>query len=201
MFLRQSTASQEIKLGPFLDDADGKTAETGLTIANTDIKLTKGGATTEANKNSGGATHVAGGRYSAVLDDTDTDTVGILEIDVHVSGALPVRRQYYVVEEAVYDAFFAASAVGIPSIPANWITASGLAADAGTEIADAVLSRSVSTVEGTAAEHTLCTIILALLENSISGTTLTIKRTNGSTTHVTKTLTTDAGADPITGIG
>lgn len=112
MYLRQSTASQEVLLGPFLDDTDGKTAETALTIANTDIKLWKGGATTEANKNSGGATHIAGGRYYAVLDATDTDTVGMLEINVHVSGALPVRRQFYVLEEAVYDALFASSAAG-----------------------------------------------------------------------------------------
>jgi len=80
MFLRQSTASQEITLGPFLDDTDGKTAETGLTIANTDIKLWKSGGTTESDKNSGGATHIAGGRYYAVLDATDTNTVGMLEI-------------------------------------------------------------------------------------------------------------------------
>jgi len=104
MWLRQSTASQEIKLGAFLDSTDGNTAETGLTIANTDIKLTKGGATTETNKNSGGATHVAGGRYSAVLDATDTDTLGILEVDVHVSGALAVHRSYLVVPAVVYDA-------------------------------------------------------------------------------------------------
>jgi hypothetical protein len=54
MFLRQSTASQEILLGPFVDSTDGVTAETGLTITNTDIKLWKGGTTAEANKNSGG---------------------------------------------------------------------------------------------------------------------------------------------------
>jgi hypothetical protein len=58
----------------------------------------------------------------------------------------------------------------------------------------------VSNVEASAAEHTLCTAILAMLEHSISGTTLTIKRTDGSTTHYTKTLTTDAGAEPITAI-
>ncbi len=112
MYLRQSTASQEVLIGPFLDDADGKTAETALSIANTDIKLWKSGATTEANKNSGGATHIAGGRYYAVLDATDTDTVGMLEVNVHVSGALPVRRQFYVLEESVYDALFAGSAAG-----------------------------------------------------------------------------------------
>ena len=112
MFLRQSTASQEIILGPFLDDTDGKTAETGLTIANTDIKLWKSGGTTESDKNSGGATHIAGGRYYAVLDDTDTNTVGMLEVAVSVSGALPVRRQFYILEEAVYDQLFAGSAAG-----------------------------------------------------------------------------------------
>lgn len=83
---------------------------------------------------------------------------------------------------------------------ADSITASALAADAVTEIADAILSRNVSNVEGSAGEHTLCTIILATLESSVSGTTWTIKRTNGSTTHATKTVTVNSGADPITGV-
>jgi hypothetical protein len=39
--LKYGTASQEIPVGPFLDDTDGKTAETGLTISNTDIKIWK----------------------------------------------------------------------------------------------------------------------------------------------------------------
>lgn len=86
------------------------------------------------------------------------------------------------------------------SFGAGAIDAAALAADAGNEIADAVLSRNVSNVEGTAGEHTLCTVVLAMLENSISGTTLTILRTDGVTTHATKTLTTNASAEPITGI-
>jgi uncharacterized protein YunC (DUF1805 family) len=110
-FLRQSTASQEILLGPFVAAADG-TPQTGLTIANTDIKLLYGGGTTENNKNSGGGTHIAGGRYSAVLDATDTATVGILEVSVNPASGIPWNKSYQVVEEAVYDAMFAASAVG-----------------------------------------------------------------------------------------
>jgi hypothetical protein len=107
--LKKSTASQEVLLGPFLDDTDGKTAETGLTIANTDIKIWKAGGTTEASKNSGGATHIAAGRYYAVLDATDTDTAGPLEINVHVSGALPVRRECLVLDANVFDSLIAAS--------------------------------------------------------------------------------------------
>lgn len=108
--LRQSTASQEMLIGPFLSDTDGKTAQTGLTIANTDVKLWKHGATSEANKNSGGGTHVAAGRYYLVLDATDTDTVGALEINVVMSGALPVQKRCIVYTAAVYDALIAGSA-------------------------------------------------------------------------------------------
>jgi hypothetical protein len=110
-FLRQSTASQEILLGPFVAAADG-TAQTGLTIANTDIKLLYAGGTSETNKNSGGGTHIAGGRYSAVLDATDTATVGILEVSVNATSGIPWNKSYYVLEEEVFDDFFAASAVG-----------------------------------------------------------------------------------------
>src|SRR4051812_23496372 len=91
--LRQSTASQEVLIGPFLDDTDGKTAKTGLTIANTDIRIWTAGATSEVSKNSGGATHIAAGRYYTVLNATDTATLGAMEINVHVATALPVRRE------------------------------------------------------------------------------------------------------------
>ena len=108
--LKYATASQEIPLGVFVDSVDGSSAETGLTIANTDIKLWKTGATTLADKNSGGATHIAGGIYYAVLDATDTNTLGPMVIFVHVSGALPVRVECDVVAADTYDVEF--SAVG-----------------------------------------------------------------------------------------
>jgi hypothetical protein len=110
--LRKSTASQEVLLGPFLDDTDGKTAETALTINASDIKLWKRGGTTESSKNSGGATHIADGRYHATLDATDTDTVGELIINVAVAGALPVRLVCCVFEAAVFDSLFASGAAG-----------------------------------------------------------------------------------------
>jgi len=67
-------------------------------------------------------------------------------------------------------------------------------------IADAVLARNVDQVEAAAPEHSLSTIVLAALESQVVGTTWTIKRTDGSTTHATKTVSTDAGAEPITGV-
>ncbi len=157
ILLKQSTAGQEVPLGYFLDDADGNTEETGLTIANTDIKVWKAGATTLANKNSGGATHIANGIYYAVLDATDTNTLGSLVIFAHVSGALAIRVECLVLAANVYDALVAASdnlqvhaaemsndlitaaviatdAITAAKIAANAIGASELASDAVTDI-------------------------------------------------------------------
>lgn len=107
IYLRQSTASQEVPLGYFVDITDGNTQETALSIANTDIKIWKAGATTLANKNSGGATHISNGIYYTVLDATDTDTIGSLVIFVHISAtALPVRVECCVLDENVYDWMF-----------------------------------------------------------------------------------------------
>lgn len=103
IYLKQSTASQEVCLGYFVDSTDGNTEETGLTIANTDIKLHKAGATTLANKNSGGATHISNGIYYAVLDATDTDTLGPLVIYCHPTGALAVRVECCVLASNIYD--------------------------------------------------------------------------------------------------
>ncbi len=108
-YLKQSTASQARLIGPFIDDTDFKTAKTGLTIANTDIKLRANG-TTLSNKNSGGGTHQVNGMYSVTFDATDTANVGELQFSVVVSGALQVWGSYVVLEEAIYDALFAASA-------------------------------------------------------------------------------------------
>lgn len=102
--LRQATASQEVPLGYFLDSGTGDDEETGLTIANTDIKLWKQGATVLADKNSGGAVHISNGVYYCVLDATDTDTLGSLIIFCHVSGALPIRVECVVLPPDIYDA-------------------------------------------------------------------------------------------------
>lgn len=325
-YLRQSTAV-DISIGPFVDATDGSTAETALTISQADVRLKKNNAAWAQVNDNTAATHEEFGYYEKELDATDTNTVGILRIAVSESGALPVCQDYYVLEEAIFDALFTASsnaftgAAGASQLTAladNSITAAKIAADAigaselaadavaeiadkvwdeetsghvsvgtfgqreyiirantaqagsattitldasasasddfynddllfitagtgagqsrfitdyvgatkvatvGTwvtnpssdsvfciipfdsvataaanDIADAVLSRNVSNVEGSCPEHCLASVVLATFEFSISGTTMTIKRTDGSTTHATKTLGVDAAALPI----
>ena len=104
-YLKQSTAAT-IKLGPFLDDTDGKTAETGLTIAQADIKLTKNGGTFAQTNNAAGATHDAAGWYGIPLNTTDTGTLGRLTVAVHETGALPCFAEFMVVPVNVFDSLF-----------------------------------------------------------------------------------------------
>lgn len=128
--LRQSDAV-EIVLGPYVDSADGNTEETSLTISQGDVILKKcaagGDCGASAQKNDSGAcAHDANGFYECDLNATDTDTVGILEIWSHESGALPVKKTCEVLEEAVYDALKAASALGyVANAPVNAAQISG----------------------------------------------------------------------------
>ncbi len=156
MWLRQSTASQEILLGTFHDSTDGDTEETGLTIANTDIKLWKNGTTAQVNKNSGGATHDANGRYYAVLDATDSDTLGNLEINVHVAGALSVRREFMVVPANVYDSLI----LGTDTLTADLTQIDGVAQSATDlkDFADAGYDPATNKVQGVVLVDTSTTL-------------------------------------------
>lgn len=119
-FLRQSTASQSRSLGPFIDDTDFKTAKTGLTIANTDVKLIPNGGSV-VNKNSGGGTHQSSGVYGVTFNATDTGTIGELKVVVIVAGALPVFDTFTVLHPLVYDSMFGAG----PAFPLFGVIHSG----------------------------------------------------------------------------
>ncbi len=181
--LKQSTVATTT-IGPILD-AGGAVA-TGAVIG--DLSISKNGGAYSAMAATATLTHVANGYYLLAFTVGNTDTLGRLDIICNNTSYGMTTARFQVRLSSVYEAEVN-----------NVLTATGGLLDLNA-IADALLTRNVSNVEATAGEHTLCTIILAMLENSISGGTLTIKRTDGSTTHYTKTLTSDAGAAPITGI-
>jgi len=79
------------RIGPFVDDTDGKTPKEVLTIAQADIRLSKeGGDFAQVNHAQGGGniTHDENGFYILNLSTTDTNTYGDLLIHVYKSGAL-----------------------------------------------------------------------------------------------------------------
>ena len=133
MFLKQSTA-YTFRFGPFLDDTDGKTAETGLTIEDSHVRVSKaGGNFVDKNENSNSA-HDEAGFYVVVLDTTDTNTVGELLIAAHISGALPVFKTFQVVETDIFAAIYADSATLISKVDAIDTVVDSILVDTGTTI-------------------------------------------------------------------
>jgi len=109
-FLKQSTAVT-VKIGPFLDDSDGKTAETGLTISQADVRLSKNGGAFAQKNDATACTHDENGWYGCPLDATDTGTPGRLKLAVNKSAALPVWHDFVVLPEHIYDWFFGAGSL------------------------------------------------------------------------------------------
>ncbi len=155
MFLKQSTAVT-IVLPRFVDDTDGKTPETALTLSQADIRLSKNGGTFAQKNDATSCSHMEAGMYSCPLNTTDTNTLGFLTVAAVETGALPVERTYLVVPANVYESLVTGT---------EFLSTTGLQADF-----------------------------------SISGATLTVKKTDGTTTQYTKTITTSGSAQPITGL-
>jgi len=101
--LRQLT-SQIIMFGPFADSTDGVTPETGLTITQADMKISKGGAAFAQKNAAGNAIHDVDGYYSTTLNTVDTNTTGILKLEVTIAGSVLVWETFKVVSQSYYDA-------------------------------------------------------------------------------------------------
>ena len=129
--VRQSTA-YEFSIGPVLD-ADG-VAFTSCVVADFEIKKTTGDFA--ALNGSATLADTGEGHYDMVLTTSDTDTVGALTIKIAdgVNACQQVRLQ--VMEEAIYDALYAASA--------NTFTG----AAGSTKVTGVVLTDTVTTYTG-----------------------------------------------------
>lgn len=194
--LRQGTASQEVLLGPFVSSTDFKTAQTSLTIAGSDIRIWKSGAVAEVSA-SGSGTHMAGGRYYANLDATDTDTPGMLEINVAMAGCLPVKGKYYVLSQPVYDALFAASSPApasqtsvnsrptLAQIEASTILSKEATVNAVGSVASATLAAVGALGSNTGAGARTVTITAQLSGAPLEGAS--VRLTKGAETYVGQT--------------
>ncbi len=118
LFLKQST-SIKIRMGPYVDAADGFTPETGLTIGAADQAevLKANGVATVAMSGTFAAISDADGWYDYTVATGDVDTVGEVVFSLQDSSvARPAFTRGYVLEEAVYDAWFGASATPLVDI-------------------------------------------------------------------------------------
>lgn len=182
MLLKQST-SVVVPFGPFVDATDGVTLETGLASdldhASSGIMLSKNGGTLAVRHATVTAsTYMTRGLYSVTLDTTDTATLGQLRMIYTDSGTcLPVWLDALVVVASVYDD-----------------TINGAANPWTTTLTE---SYSADGAPFTPAQA-LYGINQMLQEKSVSGTTLTVKKLDGSTTAMTFTLNSSSAPTSIT---
>lgn len=132
-WLKQSTAVT-LRVGPFVDSADGNTEENGLTISQADVQLSKNAGAFAQKSETTACTATTLGWYTCPLNTTDTNTLGILLVAVHETGALSVFQEFMVVPANVWDSLFGADAlqVHVTEITNSLITASSIATDAFT---------------------------------------------------------------------
>jgi len=100
--LRQSTAFT-FRIGPFSDSTDGVTAETALSIGQSNIQISKDGGAFAQTSATPTTTHDARGWYQCPLTATDTNTLGPLTVEISMTGACPVWEHFMVVPANVYD--------------------------------------------------------------------------------------------------
>ena len=145
-YLRQSTAAT-VKIGPFLDSTDAVTPETGLTILQADVRLSKNGGDCAQKNEASAATHDEIGYYDCPIDIVDTGTVGHVRLAVNETGALPVWEEFVVLPALVYDALIGGSdylQVHAREIDNGLITAAAIAT--GAIDADAVATDAVDEI-------------------------------------------------------
>lgn len=217
-YVYANTASQTIDI--FLQDSSSSTGQglAGLVFNSASLVASyRKGATgsrtaiTLATQTVGGAWSSGGfveidatnmkGVYRLDIPNAAVDTEGFVTLYLYgatnlLPTALRIDCRPLPVDVKKFGGTNLTAASGIPEVKVASSATAALQA-----IADSVLTRNVSNVEATADEHTLATAILSLLEWSISGGDLIIKRTDGTTTHYTKTLSSATGTgDVITGL-
>ncbi|KPL05615.1 hypothetical protein AMJ85_11600 [candidate division BRC1 bacterium SM23_51] len=156
-WLKQSTAAS-VMLGPAVDNSDGYTPETGLTIAASDCRLSKNGGVFAAKNDATAASTAEFGWYNVEFDATDTGTVGRLLLAASATGALPMWREFMVVPSNTYDSLVAGTDnldAEVATMAASSITASAFDAGAvdaaaiatGAIGADAIAASAIGTSE------------------------------------------------------
>lgn len=138
-YLQQSTVAP-IKIGPFLDEDDGKTVEASLVITQADWRLSKNGGSF-AQKHSFALTgYDEKGWYGSSVDAIDTNTLGRLLVNIHESGALPVWREFMVITAEAFEA--------LTSSPSAALKASTGWTSGGTSTFGALMQRIFSILGG-----------------------------------------------------
>ena len=112
----QANTAVDLMVGPFLDSTDGDTEETGLTITQAEVRLSKNGGNIAQKNEATSLVHDELGNYLCKLDATDTNAEGILSLMIHESGSLSIKMDYTVLSQAAYISKYTAKDAGFMDI-------------------------------------------------------------------------------------
>jgi hypothetical protein len=90
------TGAGTVKIGPIMDENNGKTVLSAQTIANADIKISKNNGDFAARVDTDPADLDEDGWYDVPLASDDTGTAGHVIVKIHVTGFLPIWRKFAV---------------------------------------------------------------------------------------------------------
>jgi hypothetical protein len=149
MFLKQSTAAS-FRIGPFLDATDAA-LETGLTIAQADVQISKSGGAFAQTSAAPTATHDSDGWYICPLTATDTNTLGLLTVQITLAGVLPVWKDFIVLPAQVYDSIV----LGTDLLDVNTSQAGGTAWASGAIVAGVLATDALNAIRDRLIERTV----------------------------------------------
>lgn len=224
MWAKQSTAATLI-VGPILDSAGAEYASAVIG----DLSISKNGGTLTAMAAAATLTHIANGQYTLVTTTGNIDTLGRAQITCNKSTYQMPPVNLMVVPAMVFDsmvlgtdvmqvdvtqllgtAWLTPATAGMPDVnvktyATDAISAAAVSAAAANKIADHARRRTQANVEASSdgdavSLGSLYGLIQQGQESAASGTTLTVYKTDGTTSLGTKTLSTNAAADPVDGI-
>lgn len=123
MFFIRQGATHKVVIGPVVAVGDGFTPVTTLSVGTADEAeaiLHDNGTVVDISGYTFAAITTADGYYHLTLQSGISGTVGHVTIVINDDSlCLPVKAEFTVVEEAVYDAYYAASATGVPAAAAT----------------------------------------------------------------------------------
>src|SRR5690606_4250565 len=178
-------------------DLDAKIGALTFTVAgHVDVNVQTWGGTPISTPPSVNATQISG-------DSTAADTLELFAEALDQSTGQLDAGSF--ANGAITSSTFASGAITATVIASDAAGADEISTAAANKVADVVLRCGLSDVEGSSLGGTLSGssiygLIQEALESAISGSTLTVKKTDGSTTRGTKSVATSASAEPVTGV-
>jgi hypothetical protein len=165
---------------------------------NIDVKFTTTGSTGAPTSLSAGSVAVYSGNSttedtSAVTLTADFDArTGLNNVRIASSAA-----STFYVAGGTYQVVITAGSVG--GTPVNGYLVGAFDMRLPT-FADAIIGRSASLSDATAQPYSIYTMIMAMFENQISGSTWTVYKSDGVTTHMTRGLSLASAGSLVTGV-